>query len=1228
MHPDVARRPWRALSVPGVAAALVAALAAGPWPQFAPATLLWRIPLALAALAFGWRKLPRRGPIVAAVVLTVLALDATVPTARSAPEFAKRVNIRAAELQRRLGALAEDARLRRLLYPGGGEAEPEAPFELIEKSLRTLPVRVDALVLVDEHGLPVAWAGPSARLPVHLRPLGERTVVAEPGVGSTWLWWRESVFESGRQMGAVLAGVELPEAGSRTALGVWAGRAALATAHLDRGSEGLAPGPTPSVSFDLHRTRPVVWSAQGAALLAVLLVLVVGGPPLALALFAIGTLVALPLLGWLERGWWLVAAVALGGLVAARLPRAWGMAAFKAAAVGAVAWALPGLLELLHIDLMSGTLLWPGVMRWALVAALAVLLRNAGGGGPHVPWPFRLASWLPLAAGVMRADEVLLGVGAASVALLGLPGRGLMLPALLAAGLLVGGDDAAHRTGLVATTESTLARLESGGPPARALLGSLPEQALARMVRLEPWERLVVLGRLATWVGLGETLPGTSLVLTDPGGEPAGSWGESAIEAEGAPRILASRALSNGWGVAVLAPPLPNDLLAGLGTAGVQVPVAVFDRSGAPTSRGATFRPLSPARVGRALAEGRSWGRVGVGEREFVGYFRAHHDAVLVVPWVRPPLAEAGLLLAALTLWAVFPLTVWENRRRWENWWRQRRTFGGRVRVLAVATAVLPVLLLGQLLPNQWNRQQAKARLELGRAVSQLLASARGDQGFSWLVRELGGAVAVYRSGRLVSSTRADLAVLGTVPWLPPPEAYVRSVRGWQEPVVLAGDETDVFAPMRGEEPVVVGVVGLKTQALGRSPSPGEWFLVTGILAMALALTTAERLGERLGRPLRRLVGAAHRLERGEPFEEFETGGDEDVRALGRAFETMAHEVHRREEELRRERDLLERVLGTLSAAVVVADAGGRVELANPAARALLSREEVLDDLSRRFGAVIGSLIARAAAGERSEETVRPAASPEALWRVTVLPLPRSAGRVLLVMEDLSELARAERLSSFAELARIAAHEVKNPLTPIRLWAEELRAALARGPDQLAAVAKVAAEQILERVEHLREVAQGFSNLVALEHWEPEAIRLLQLAGEVAAEYEVLRQRGVSVRVIGEEAEIIADARWTRRALRHLLENSARVLAGRAGEIVVTVRRLERQVVLSVRDTGGGVASELLGRLFEPHFSTTSEGSGLGLAVVQRVATNAGGTVEARNVDGGLEVRLLFPLRA
>ncbi len=1226
-HPDAARRRGPALNLPGVAAAVVAALLAGPWPVLATGSLFWRAPLAAMALVVAWRRLGRRGQVIAPLVLAALAVDGVFPSARSSQDFAAQANAQSERVQRELGTWAADARLQRMLYPGGAEAEPEAPFVLISDAWRRLPFPVDSLVLVDEHGLPVAWAGDSPRLPVHLRPLGERAVAAEPGVGRVWLWWRESVFESGRQMGALLAGVGLREAGSRTALGVWAGRAAVASAHIGRRSQGLARGPASGMGLEVHPVAPVAWSMPGAAVLLVALVLAAGGPPLALAAVVAAALVALPLLGWLDHGWWLVGALGAAGFVAGRLPPGWRLRAVAAAAIGALGWALPGLLDIVAVDPVPGSLLWPGLLRWTLVAALAVLLRNAGRGNATVPWPLRLACWLPLAAGVVRADAVLLGVGGAAITLLGFPGRGLVLPALAAGSLLVGGEDAARRAALVATTETTLARMERVEAPARALLNSFPEQALSRMVRLEAAERLVILGRLANWVGLADTLPGTSLVLTDPSGQPAGSWGESPVQGEGPPHVLASRALQSGWQLAVLAPPAPSDVLAGLGAAGIQVPVAVFDRSGSPTSRGATFRPLSPAAVGRALAEGRSWGPVGVGEREFLAYLRARSDAVLAVPWVRPPPAEAGLVLAALTLWGGLPLTVLERRRRWAAWWRQRRTFGGRVRVLAVATAVLPVLLLGQLLPRQWNRQQEKARLELGRAVSQLLGTARWQEGFSWLVRELGGAVAVYRSGVLVSSTRLDLAVLGKVPLLPPPEAYVRSVRGWREPLVLGRDELDVYAPFREEEPVVVGVAGLRLQALGRSPSPGEWFVITGVLAMVLALATAERLGQRLGRPLRRLVGAAHRLERGEPFAGLDTGGDEDVRALGRAFGTMAEEVQRREEELRRERDLLDRVLGTLSAAVLVADAGGNVELGNPAARNLLGGEAHLDALAHRFAHQVAPMARRAASGAAVEETIRPSSSPESLWRVTALPLAGGTGRVLLVMEDLSELARAERLSSFAELARIAAHEVKNPLTPIRLWAEELRAALERGPDAVVDVARVASQQSLERVEHLRDVAQGFSNLVSLEHWEPRVIGLLQLAREVSAEYEVVSQRGVTVRVLGEEAEVVADPQWVRRALRHLLENSTRVLLDRGGEIAVSVRREGARAVLSVRDTGGGVASELLGRLFEPHFSTTSEGSGLGLAVVQRVADRAGGSVEARNVGGGLEVRLAFPAR-
>ena len=1156
-----------------------------------------------------------------------MAVDGLVPAARPAAEIAARSAAQIDSLQRRLAALAEEPHISGFLYPGGREAEPEAPFPILETALRSLPINTDALVLVDDNGLPVAWAGTRARLPVRLRPLGDRVAAAEPGVGSVWLWCREPVFEGGRPLGAVLAGIELPEAGRRTMLGVWVGRLASAVPVVEGGSPVLRGGPVSSLGVEVRPVAAELWTAPGLALLLVVIVLGAGRGVISVLIVLVGVSI-LPVFGWASRGWWVVTGVAGVAIAARWLPRSWPGKVIGALTAGAVGAVLPGLFAVLELEPVPARLLWPGALRWALVAVLALMLRGVAARGWRVPLPIRVASWVPLLAAFQSPSATAFGVAAAAVVLLGLPGRGRLLPAVLAAGLLVGGEDVARRDRLVAATEATLAQHERMEVPAQTMLASLPEQGLADLVALEPGERLVVLGRLATWLNLTQTLPGTSLALADPLGAPAGVWGESSIPVEEQPHVIASRGLPSGWQIAILAPQPPADVLGGLAAAGVTEPIAVFDRSGAPTARGAMFRPLSPLVVGRALAEGSRWDTVGVGKRELAAYFRAHHDGVLVVPWLRRPLAEEGLMAAALTLWGAFPLAVWERRRRWRDWWRRRRTFAGRIRLLAAATAVLPVLLLGPLLPQQWSRQQAKARQELGRGLSQFVTSARAERGLASLVGEMGVAIAVYRSGRLVSSTRPDLAELGRIPGLPPAEAYVRAVRGWREPVIVGAEETDIYAPLReGEDAVVVGVIGLRLEALGRSPSPGEWFVVAGLFAMMAALGTAERLGQRLARPLRRLVGASQRLARGEPVARVETSGYEDVRALGHAFASMAREVQRREEELRGERDLLDSVLGTLSAAVLVVDSSGQIELSNPAASRLAAGERRLDDLAARFAPSLAGLTARGAMGERAEETVHPRGAPEALWRVTVLPLTGGEGRVLVVMEDLSELARAERLSSLAELARIAAHEVKNPLTPIRLWAEEMQAALERGADAVVDLVRLAAPQILERVEQLREVAQGFSNLVALEHWEPEVIGLRALAEEVVAEYEVLAQRGVVIRLEGEEAEVEADAVWVRRALRHLLENSVRALGPSRGEIVVAVGHERNHVILSVHDSGGGAPDELLGRLFEPHFSTTSEGSGLGLAVVQRVAARAGGSAEASNVGAGLEVRLIFPGR-
>ncbi len=1217
------------------ACAVVAALAAGPWPALTPLSLVWRVPLAAAALAVAWRRLGPARLALAGLAAAALAVDVAMPAAVPPRVWARRAGEQIADLQRRLALLAEQPPLQRMLAAGGAEAAPEAPFDELRRVREALQPDVDALLLVDERGEPVAWAGPRAQMPFRLRLLGERAVSAEPGVQEAWLWWREPILDGGRTIGEVLAGVVIPERGARSALGVGAGRAAVIRPRWEGGEAIQSPAGARLFGVEVEPARPVGWSFPGAAVVVgcLLLAVVAGGAVRALL---IGCIAAMILVGGAIAEWRGVAIVIgvagiltwlAAGFAGRRIKPPWPVSLLAAAAVSGLVSLAPSAIAAFAGPAVPERLLMPSPWQVATVASWTLLVLAAPSLPWSVHWAVRAAAWVPLVAGALLAEPKLLVTGAATVVLVGRRRAGLILPAIAAAMIVVGSEDATRRADLTAGVESTLIRLDNEEGPARGLLASIPASGLAELIRLTPPEKVVVLGRLAGWLGLTETLPGASLALVDPQENPVAVWGQSFGGWDVSPRELAARELANGWRVVVLTAQRPYDVLAALSAAGVEAPTAAFDRSGAPAARGGTFRPLAPERVGRALAEGRSWAWVGVGEREHRAYLRAYQRWVLAVPWVRAPLPELALAIAGLALWGLLPFALWGQRRRVRELWSQRRTFAGRLRALSAVVALVPLLLLAQLLPRQWSRQQQRARLELGRALTQPFAVTGVEQQLPWLARDMGATVALYHAGRLAWCSRPDLVAAGEVPWLAPAEAFVRAVRGWREPLVIGESRLSIFAPISSVPvPEVGAILGLQMGAGAASYSPREWFVIAGLWAAVLALALSERVSRRLALPLRRLVHATRRLERGESVTDVQVSGDEEIVTLSGAFAAMASTVQRREEELRRERDLLESVLGTLSAAVMVLESGGGCELANTSARRLLGDHEELAALRQRLGPTIDAMQARAARGETVVETVRPPASPEALWQVTIMPLPGVSGRRLVVMEDLSEVARAERLASLAEMASIVAHEVKNPLTPIRLWAEELQAALELGPDRVAAVAATAAAQILERVQHLREVAQGFSSLVALEHWEKQPVMLGALVRQVAAEYAVVAHRGVSVRTdkVG-EARITADASWVTRAIRHLLDNSIRAIAKHDGEVVMEMTETATQVVLAVRDTGGGVPEDDLGRLFEPHFSTTSEGSGLGLAVVSRVMERAGGHVEARNLQGGLEVRLVFP---
>ncbi|MBZ0111100.1 MAG: two-component sensor histidine kinase, partial [Thermoanaerobaculia bacterium] len=250
-------------------------------------------------------------------------------------------------------------------------------------------------------------------------------------------------------------------------------------------------------------------------------------------------------------------------------------------------------------------------------------------------------------------------------------------------------------------------------------------------------------------------------------------------------------------------------------------------------------------------------------------------------------------------------------------------------------------------------------------------------------------------------------------------------------------------------------------------------------------------------------------------------------------------------------------------------------------------------------------------------------------YRVVWVPIPDSkTPAALFVLEDSTEVLRAERLEAWAEMARIIAHEIKNPLTPIRLSTEHMREVWKRRPDHFAEVFERCTENILGQVEELQQIAMDFSTYSHIPRLDRRAGDLVAAVRSLAEVYEAAPERGVEVVFRGPEEALIADFddRLLRRAIRNLIENALRA-SGANGRLEIRVERDGEQARISVADSGPGVEPELLLRIFDPYFSTHDTGTGLGLPIARKVAEEHDGSIAAANrPEGGLVVTITIPL--
>ncbi len=339
-------------------------------------------------------------------------------------------------------------------------------------------------------------------------------------------------------------------------------------------------------------------------------------------------------------------------------------------------------------------------------------------------------------------------------------------------------------------------------------------------------------------------------------------------------------------------------------------------------------------------------------------------------------------------------------------------------------------------------------------------------------------------------------------------------------------------------------------------------------------------------------------------------------------------------QEIESRRKLLETVLESIPTGVISLDAEGRVVTLNSSAYRLFGDSargaQTLDDLvGKEASDEFRTLLRRALRiGTISKAIELRAKGRVTHAAVTVSALGASSANsgYVVVVDDLTDLLRAQKLAAWQEVAQRIAHEIKNPLTPIQISAERLGRFLVRNrADSTAAVRDLELEKVVaecstsigREVETLKSLVDEFSRFVRF----PHARLALADANMIAADaLDVFRGRLDGIKISTNFAidlpPMRADSELLRSVLVNLIDNAAEALEGSpAKELLVATRTASHGSALEiiVADTGRGISPDDKDKLFLPHFSTKDRGTGLGLAIAARVAAEHHGSIRVED---------------
>jgi hypothetical protein len=432
--------------------------------------------------------------------------------------------------------------------------------------------------------------------------------------------------------------------------------------------------------------------------------------------------------------------------------------------------------------------------------------------------------------------------------------------------------------------------------------------------------------------------------------------------------------------------------------------------------------------------------------------------------------------------------------------------------------------------------------------------------------------------------------------------------------------------------------------------------LVITVLAFFLSVWVARFLSNQITRPVEALAVAMAEIATGKYDHRVALAATGEMGELVRAFNRMAADLDASRqlaetssaqltaanlaiEERRRE---LETIVETIPSGVVTLDGAGTVLQSNRAFAALMGRRVDFGLGGEKIESLFPADCAEDLAGVIRRGHRMGAAFTEIEVPVggRILHLAITSARfeltqsqpgTVLVVEDTTELLRAQRQLAWKEVAQRVAHEIKNPLTPIALSAERISKHLDRGQPDSPAIIRKCSEVILGCVGTLRTLVAQFSALAEFPAPQPRACDINQVTEEALALF-AGRLNGITVQLDLEPGlpPVLADPEAIRRALANLIDNAAEAMQGSLLRVLGLRSSLSEDgasVEVEVSDTGHGLTDEIRERLFLPFYSTKQRGTGLGLSIAAKIVQEHGGSLRAEtNSPKGARFLLRLPL--